>query len=118
MSLHLFSGSGTKQVKNMAIPPYILGPNAWASMMVQQQAAHAQLAAAQAHAQAHAQAQVVAQAQAAHAHAQMHALQQAQQPVPMPLPKQPEVLTEEKLQEKGRLSMFRFVIIKQIRKNN
>lgn len=76
-------------------------------MMVQQQAAHAQMAAAQAHAQAHAQAQVVAQAQAAHAHAQMqavHQLQQAQQPVvpvPMPLPKPPEILTEDKLQEKG-----------------
>lgn len=91
----------------MAIPPYILTPNTWASMMVQQQAAHAQMAAAQAHAQAHAQAQVVAQAQAAHAHAQMqavHQLQQAQQPVvpvPMPLPKPPEILTEDKLQEKG-----------------
>jgi len=41
----------------MALPPYLLSPHPWATMMAQQQAAHAQLAAA-AHAQAaHAAAQ-------------------------------------------------------------
>lgn len=72
----------------MSIPPYLLGPNPWATMMAQQQA-HAQLAAAQAHAQA--------AAQAAH-HAHMQAV--AGPPLPQ-MPKQPEVLSEDKLQEKG-----------------
>lgn len=76
----------------MSLPPYLLGPNPWATMMAQQQA-HAQLAAAQAHAQA------AAQAQAAH-HAHMQAI--AGPPLPQ-LPKQPEVLSEDKLQEKGNL---------------
>lgn len=40
----------------MALPPYMLGPNPWAAMMVQQQAQAQQFAQAQAH--AHAQAQV------------------------------------------------------------
>ena len=74
----------------MSIPPYLLGPNPWATMMVQQQA-HAQLAAAQAHAQAAAHAQV------AH-HAHMHAI--AGPPLPQ-MPKQPEIISEDKLQEKG-----------------
>ena len=76
----------------MSLPPYLLGPNPWATMMAQQQA-HAQLAAAQA--QAHAQA--AAQAQAAH-HAHLHAM--AGPPLPQ-LPKQPEIISEDKLQEKG-----------------
>lgn len=75
----------------MSIPPYLLGPNPWATMMAQQQA-HAQLAAAQAHAQA------AVHAQAAH-HAHMQAI--AGPPLPQ-MPKQPEVLSEDKLQEKGR----------------
>ena len=52
----------------MALPPCLLAPHPWATMMVQQQAAHAQLAAA-------AQAQV--QVQAAHAQAAHAAAQQA-----------------------------------------
>ena len=79
----------------MSIPPYLLGPNPWAQMMAQQQA-HAQLAAAQA--QAHAQA--AAQAQAAH-QAHIQAMSVSGGP-PLPqVPKQPEVLSEDKLQEKG-----------------
>ncbi|XP_029055489.1 pre-mRNA-processing-splicing factor 8 [Osmia bicornis bicornis] len=74
----------------MSIPPYLLGPNPWATMMAQQQA-HAQLAAAQAHAQA------AVHAQAAH-HAHMQAI--AGPPLPQ-MPKQPEVLSEDKLQEKA-----------------
>lgn len=73
----------------MSIPPYLLGPNPWATMMAQQQV---QLAAAQAHA-----AQAAAHAQAAH-HAHMQAM--AGPPLPQ-MPKQPEVLSEDKLQEKG-----------------
>lgn len=71
----------------MSIPPYLLSPNPWATMMAQQQA---QLA-AQVHAQA------AAHAQAAH-HAHMQAI--AGPPLPQ-MPKQPEVLSEDKLQEKG-----------------
>lgn len=69
----------------MSIPPYLLGPNPWAQMMAQQQlaAAHAQ-----------------AQAAAAQAHA--HAMQQQ---MPPPHPK-PDVMTEDKLQEKGKDSSF------------
>lgn len=83
----------------MSIPPYLLGPNPWATMMAQQQAAHVQLAAAQAQAQAQAHAQAAAQAQAAH-HAHMQAMTGTGPPLPQ-LPKQPEVLSEDKLQEKG-----------------
>lgn len=71
----------------MSIPPYLLSPNPWATMMAQQQA---QIA-AQVHAQA------AAHAQAAH-HAHMQAI--AGPPLPQ-MPKQPEVLSEDKLQEKG-----------------
>lgn len=69
----------------MSMPPYLLGPNPWAQMMAQQQlaAAHAQ-----------------AQAAAAQAHA--HAMQQQ---MPPPHPK-PDVMTEDKLQEKGKDSLF------------
>lgn len=82
----------------MSIPPYLLGPNPWATMMAQQQA-HVQLAAAQAQAQAQAQAhaQAAAHAQVAHA-AHMQAM--AGPPLPQ-MPKQPEVLSEDKLQEKA-----------------
>lgn len=102
----------------MALPPYLLGPNAWASIMVQQQqqVAQAQMAAAQAHAavaQAQAQAQAVAQAQAAAAQAQLHAKTGhsyvAQSQPPQAVPKVPEGLTEEKLQEKGKYT-FNFCI--------
>ncbi|KAG5896054.1 hypothetical protein JTB14_011049 [Gonioctena quinquepunctata] len=64
----------------MSLPPYLLGPNPWATMMAQQHlaAAHAQ-----------------AQAAAAQAHA--HALQQQ---MPPPHPKS-DVMTEDKLQEKA-----------------
>ena len=75
----------------MSLPPYLLGPNPWATMMAQQQA-HAQLTAVQAHAHA----QAVAQAQAAHIHAMTG-------PPPPQLPIQPEVISEDKLQEKGNL---------------
>lgn len=63
----------------MSIPPYLLGPNPW--LMAQQQIAAA-----------HAQAQAVA--------AQAHA-QALQQQMPPPHPKS-DVVTEDKLQEKGR----------------
>ena len=77
----------------------MLGPNPWAQMIVQQQA-HAQLAAAQAQAQAQAHAQAaVAQAQAVH-HAQMQAMSTGP-PLPQP-PKQPDIISEDKLQEKGK----------------
>ena len=72
----------------MSIPPYLLNPNPWATMMAQQQA---QIAA-----------QVHAQAAAAHAQAAHHAHMQAIAGPPLPqMPKQPEVLSEDKLQEKG-----------------
>ncbi|KAK9738667.1 JAB1/Mov34/MPN/PAD-1 ubiquitin protease [Popillia japonica] len=64
----------------MSLPPYILGPNPWATMMAQQQLAAV-----------HAQAQVAA----AQAHA--HALQQQ---MPPPHPKS-DIITEDKLQEKA-----------------
>lgn len=70
----------------MSIPPYLLGPNPWATMMAQQQLAAA----------AHAQAQVAA----AQAHA--HALQQQ---IPPPHPKS-DIVTEDKLQEKGNLLLL------------
>lgn len=72
----------------MSLPPYILGGNAaWAAMITQQQLA---VVAQQQ------QQQRVAQQQAAAAHA---AHQQALH-IPPPLPK-PDIITEEKLQEKG-----------------
>lgn len=70
----------------MSLPPYMLGGNAWAAMMAQQQLV---VAAQQQH-------QRAAQQQAAAVHA---AHQQALH-IPPPLPK-PDVMTEEKLQEKG-----------------
>lgn len=88
----------------MSLPPYILGPSHWAQMMVQQQA-QAQLAAVQAHAQA--------AAQAAH-HAHLQAMQQGQVAVassttapllPQSL-KQLEDISEDKLQEKGKIIIF------------
>ena len=65
----------------MSLPPYILGPNPWATMMAQQQLAAA-----------HVQAQVVA--------AQVHA-HVLQQQIPPPHPK-PDIITEDKIQEKGK----------------
>lgn len=76
-----------KTLATMSLPPYLLSPNPWATMMVQQQA---QIA-------AHVQAQAAAHVQAAH-HAHMQAI--AGPPLPQ-MPKQPEVLSEDKLQEKG-----------------
>lgn len=123
----------------MAIPPYMLGPNPWAAMMVQQQAQAQQFAQAQAHAHAQAQAQVGDsfssgshveicrklitlspwQAQAVHAHQvaaamQSQAVLQAQQipAAPAPPVQKPRdiVLTEEKLQEKGE-NMFKMKLL-------
>lgn len=68
-----------KLISSMSLPPYILGPNPWATMMAQQQLA------------------AVAQAQAAAAQAHAHALQQQ---MPPPHPKS-DVMTEDKLQQKG-----------------
>lgn len=79
----------------MSIPPYLLGPNPWATMMAQQHLAAA-----------HAQAQVAA----AQAHA--HALQQQ---IPPPHPKS-DVMTEDKLQEKGIL--FFIYVMQQFFKSN
>lgn len=75
----------------MAIPPYLLPPHPWATMMVQQQA-HAQMAAA-------AQAAAAMQTQAIQA--QRSSVVGAVAPVPIPT--KPEVLTEDKLKEKGSL---------------
>lgn len=80
----------------MSLPPY--WPNSWAAMMAQQQVhaqaqAQAQLAAAQA---AHVQA--AAQQAAQHA-AHLHAMSGGP-PLPQ-TPKQPEIISEDKLQEKG-----------------
>lgn len=74
----------------MSIPPYLLGPNPWATMMAQQHLAAA-----------HAQAQVAA----AQAHA--HALQQQ---IPPPHPKA-DVMTEDKLQEKGSCSVYSKIFV-------
>lgn len=73
----------------MSLPPYILGPNPWATMMAQQQLAAV-----------HAQAQVAA----AQAHA--HALQQQ---MPPPHPKS-DIITEDKLQEKGKCMNKLYII--------
>lgn len=67
----------------MSLPPYLLGPNPWATMMAQQQLA----------AVAHAQAQ-------AHAQAAMQA-QQALIAPQVPQPPKPGPITEEQLQEKS-----------------
>lgn len=106
--LYLISGGDISNWSKMSIPPYLLGANPWATMMAQQQA-HVQLAQAQAQAQAHAvaQAQAQAQAQAVH-HVHMQAMAGGT-PVavgavgpPLPqMPKQPEIISEEKLQEKA-----------------
>lgn len=66
----------------MSLPPYLLGPHPWATMMAQQQLA----------AVAHAQAQ---------AHAQAMQAQQALITPQVPQPPKPGPLTEEQLQEKG-----------------
>lgn len=71
-----------RKTTDMSMPPYLLGPNPWAQMMAQQQLAAA-----------HAQAQAVAAQAQAHAHAM-------QQQMPPPHPK-PDIMTEDKLQEKG-----------------
>ena len=67
----------------MSLPPYLLGPNPWATMMAQQQLAAAQQAALQAHAAAAA----------------------AAPPVPPAQPPKPHHIPEEKIKEKG--SMLR-----------
>lgn len=79
--------------KVMSIPPFMLGGNPWAQMIVQQQ--QQQMAAAQAQAQA-------AHAQAAAVHAHMHVAQQMamHQMSSAPPHRIPEPLSEEKLQEK------------------
>ncbi len=82
----------------MALPPYILGPNPWASLIQQQQQVQVQVAQAQA---AHAQAQAAAHAQAVAAvQAQLQA-QAVQASASVPPPKVQEPFSEEKLQEKG-----------------
>lgn len=74
----------------MAIPPYLIPPHTWATMMAQQQA-HAQIAAA-------AQAAAAMQTQAIQA--QRANMVGAVGPVPA-MPKPVETIPEEKLQEKG-----------------
>lgn len=77
----------------MSIPPFMLGGNPWAQMIVQQQ--QQQIAAVQAQAQA-------AHAQAAAVHAHMHVAQQMamHQMSSAPPHRIPEPLSDEKLQEK------------------
>lgn len=72
----------------MSLPPYLLGPNPWATMMAQQQLAAAQQAAMHAHAAAAA----------------------STPPIPsMPLqPNKPTHITEEKIKEKGRIFLNTF----------
>lgn len=65
----------------MSLPPYLLGPNPWATMMAQQQLAAAQQAALHAHAAAAAVAP----------------------PVPPAQPPKPHHIPEEKIKEKGKL---------------
>lgn len=77
----------------MAIPPYILGPNPWASLLQQQQQVQAQVAHAQAQAAAHAQAVAAVQAQLQ--------AQAAQATTSAPPARPQEPFSEEKLQEKG-----------------
>lgn len=74
----------------MALPPYLLPPHPWATMMAQQQA-HAQMAAA-------AQAAAVMQTQALQS--QRTTTVGSVGPAPA-APKQIETISEEKLQEKG-----------------
>lgn len=68
----------------MSLPPYLLGPNPWATMMAQQQLAAAQQAALQAHAAAAA----------------------AAPPVPPSQPPKPHHIPEEKIKEKSKLSLL------------
>lgn len=85
----------TQSKKVMSIPPFMLGGNPWAQMIVQQQ--QQQIAAVQAQAQAQA-----AHAQAAAVHAHMHVAQQMamHQMSSAPPHRIPEPLSEEKLLEK------------------
>ncbi|KAJ8731216.1 hypothetical protein PYW07_004380 [Mythimna separata] len=71
--------SGSKRRSAMSLPPYLLGPNPWATMMAQQQLAAAQQAALQAHAAAAA----------------------AAPPVPPTQPPKPHHIPEEKIKEKA-----------------
>lgn len=71
----------------MSLPPYLLGPNPWATMMAQQQLAAAQQAALQAHAAAAA----------------------AAPPLPPSMPPKPHHIPEEKIKEKG-ICMIRTAI--------
>lgn len=73
---------GPRRRSAMSLPPYLLGPNPWATMMAQQQLAAAQQAAMQAHAVAAANAP----------------------PVPTPPQLKPHHITEEKIKEKGEFS--------------
>lgn len=84
----------------MSIPPFMLGGNPWAQMIVQQQ--QQQIAAVQAQAQAQA-----AHAQAAAVH-NMHVAQQMamHQMSSAPPHRIPEPLSEEKLQEKCNCHQF------------
>lgn len=78
----------------MAIPPYLLPPHPWATMMVQQQA-HAQMAAA-------AQAAAAMQTQAIQA--QRSSVVGAVAPVPAA--SKSEVMTEDKLRDKCKFTGF------------
>lgn len=80
----------------MAIPPYMIPPNSWAA---QAQYEYAALA----HAQAQAQQQAMAQM---HAHSQIPPHfpgQQQQMQMGIIPPAKPDIMTEEKLNEKGKL---------------
>lgn len=103
----------------MAIPPYLLGPNPWASAMMAQaqqqqmaavahaQAAHAQAAHAQAAAQAQAaQIAAVHQIQQQQFHQQMQQAAAHQQSSQPSIPKHIDVIPEEKLQEKGQFFLI------------
>lgn len=83
----------------MSIPPFMLGGNPWAQMIVQQQ--QQQIAVVQAQAQAQA-----AHAQAAAVHAHMHVAQQMamHQMSSAPPHRIPEPLSDDKLQEKCNFS--------------
>lgn len=78
----------------MAIPPYLIPPHTWATMMAQQQA-HAQIAAAALQNQA--------------IQAQRATLVPPVGPAAPAAPKPPEAISEEKLQEKGKLNQFLFL---------
>jgi len=89
----------------MSIPPFMLGGNPWAQMIVQQQ--QQQIAAVQAQAQAQ-----VVHAQAAAVH-NMHVAQQMamHQMSSTPSHRIPEPLSEEKLQEKCNFKKIVFICI-------